>query len=206
MVGFLMGNLFGTSRLVFALGRDGYLPRRFASVSATRRVPLWALSAHALLACTLAIVGNFEALALVSGGAICLVYALVSLAAWRAQSRDLRERGDRPFRPASAPCAASRCSPRRTISRRRHIGLARSTMERRSAARVGRAAALLRLQAEVHAHPPLLRPAVPGACGDFNFASAPRPPTCAGAWRCSPAARVKIGYQAGLKLLRAGAR
>ena len=97
MVGFLMGNLFGTSRLVFALGRDGYLPRRFASVSATRRVPLWALSAHALLACTLAIVGNFEALALVSGGAICLVYALVSLAAWRAQSRDLRERGDRPF-------------------------------------------------------------------------------------------------------------
>ena len=29
MTGFLMGNLLGTSRLVFALGRDGYLPRQF---------------------------------------------------------------------------------------------------------------------------------------------------------------------------------
>ena len=47
MTGFLMGNLFGTSRLVFALGRDGYLPRVFGTVSAKHRVPLSALAAHA---------------------------------------------------------------------------------------------------------------------------------------------------------------
>ena len=97
MTGFLMGNLFGTSRLVFALGRDGYLPRIFGTVSAAHRVPLWALAVHALLAWVLAIAGNFDALALISGGAICLVYGLVSLAAWRAQALDLRERGDTPF-------------------------------------------------------------------------------------------------------------
>ena len=97
MTGFLMGNLFGTARLVFALGRDGYLPRLFGSVSAAHRVPLWALAVHALLAWALAIAGNFDALALISGGAICLVYGLVSLAAWRAQAMDLRERGDKPF-------------------------------------------------------------------------------------------------------------
>jgi APA family basic amino acid/polyamine antiporter len=97
MTGFLMGNLFGTARLVFALGRDGYLPRLFGTVSAAHRVPLWALVAHAVLAWALAIAGNFDALALISGGAICLVYGLVSLAAWRAQSLDLRERGDQPF-------------------------------------------------------------------------------------------------------------
>jgi APA family basic amino acid/polyamine antiporter len=97
MTGFLMGNLFGTSRLVFALGRDGYLPGIFGTVSAAHRVPLWALAVHAVLAWLLAIAGNFDALALISGGAICLVYGLVSLAAWRAQSLDLRERGDRPF-------------------------------------------------------------------------------------------------------------
>ncbi len=97
MTGFLMGNLFGTARVVYALGRDGYLPRVFGTVSATHRVPLWALAAHALLAWALAIAGNFDALALISGGAICLVYGLVSLAAWRAQALDLRERGDRPF-------------------------------------------------------------------------------------------------------------
>jgi APA family basic amino acid/polyamine antiporter len=97
MTGFLMGNLFGTARLVFALGRDGYLPRVFGTVSAAHRVPLWALAAHALLAWVLAIAGNFDALALISGGAICLVYGLVSVSAWRAQTLDLRERGDAPF-------------------------------------------------------------------------------------------------------------
>ncbi|HEY0661035.1 MAG TPA: APC family permease, partial [Lysobacter sp.] len=97
MTGFLMGNLLGTSRLVFALGRDGYLPRAFGTVSVRHRVPLLALATHAALAWALAIAGNFDALALISGGAICLVYGLVSIAAWRAQKLDLRERGDRPF-------------------------------------------------------------------------------------------------------------
>lgn len=97
MTGFLMGNLFGTARLVYALGRDGYLPRVFGTVSAAHRVPFWALVAHAVLAWALAIAGNFDALALISGGAICLVYGLVGLSAWRAQSRDVRERGDAPF-------------------------------------------------------------------------------------------------------------
>jgi len=97
MIGFLMGNLLGTARVVFALGRDRYLPRVFGTVSAKHRVPLWALVVHAGLAWALAIAGSFDRLALISGGAICLVYALVSLAAWRAQSLDVRERGDRPF-------------------------------------------------------------------------------------------------------------
>ncbi|GAB3387835.1 APC family permease [Lysobacter fragariae] len=97
MTGFLMGNLFGTSRLVYALARDGYLPRVFGTVSEKHRVPIWALVVHAGLAWVLAIMGNFDALALISGGAICLVYGLVSIAAWRAQSRDIRERGDAPF-------------------------------------------------------------------------------------------------------------
>ena len=96
MIGFLMGNLLGTSRLVFALGRDGYLPRAFGTVSARHRVPLLALVTHAGLAWLLALVGSFDTLALISGGAICLVYGLVSVAAWRAQRRDLRER-DAPF-------------------------------------------------------------------------------------------------------------
>jgi APA family basic amino acid/polyamine antiporter len=97
MAGFLMGNLLGTARLVFALGRDRYLPGALGTVSARHRVPLRALALHAGLAWILAIAGSFDVLALISGGAICLVYALVSLAAWRAQSRDVRERGDRPF-------------------------------------------------------------------------------------------------------------
>ena len=96
MAGFLLGNLLGSSRLLFALGRDGYLPHVYSRVSATHRVPLLALATHAGLAWLLALGGTFDALALISGGAICLVYALVSLSAWRGQQLGLRERGE-PF-------------------------------------------------------------------------------------------------------------
>lgn len=96
MTGFLMGNLFASSRLLFALGRDGYLPRAFGEVSVRYRVPRLALVAHAGIGLALALAGSFETLALISGGAICLVYVAVSLAAWRAQATGLRERGE-PF-------------------------------------------------------------------------------------------------------------
>ncbi|WP_162301369.1 APC family permease [Cognatilysobacter segetis] len=97
MGGFLLGNLLGSSRLLFALGRDGYLPSAFGSVSARHRVPLLGLATHAALACFLAVRGSFDALAAVSGGAICIVYAVVALAAWRLQQRGIAERGT-PFR------------------------------------------------------------------------------------------------------------
>ena len=90
MTGFLMGNLLGTSRLVYALGRDGYLPRVVGRVSARHRVPMFALAAHAVPAWLLALGGSFGKLALISGGAICLMYGFVSVAAWRAQHLDIR--------------------------------------------------------------------------------------------------------------------
>jgi amino acid transporter len=96
MAGFLLGNLLASSRSLFALGRDGFLPSAFARVSARYRVPVLALAVHALLAWLLALGGSFDALALVSGGSNCLVYLLVSIAAWQAQRLDLRERGT-PF-------------------------------------------------------------------------------------------------------------
>lgn len=97
MTGFLMGNLFSSSRLLFALGRDGYLPAAFGRVDARYHVPRVGLFAHAAIALALALIGNFETLALISGGAICLLFAAVSVAAWRAQARDLRGAGE-PFR------------------------------------------------------------------------------------------------------------
>jgi APA family basic amino acid/polyamine antiporter len=96
MTGFLMGNLLASSRLLYALGRDGYLPAAYGRVTARHRVPLLAIATHGVLGCTLAIGGNFEALALISGGANCLIYLGVSISAWQAQRRDLRERGE-PF-------------------------------------------------------------------------------------------------------------
>ncbi|MBN8481654.1 MAG: APC family permease [Xanthomonadales bacterium] len=96
MTGFLMGNLLASSRLLFALGRDGWLPSAYGHVTMRHRVPLLAIATHGLLGCVLAIGGSFEALALVSGAANCLIYLGVCLAAWQVQRRDLRERGT-PF-------------------------------------------------------------------------------------------------------------
>ncbi|WP_462114405.1 APC family permease [Lysobacter xanthus] len=97
MAGFLLGNLLGSSRLLFALGRDGYLPAVFGRASPTYRVPLLGLLTHAGIACLLAVGGTFDALAAVSGGAICIVYAAVALGAWKLQRQGVAERGA-PFR------------------------------------------------------------------------------------------------------------
>lgn len=96
MAGFVLGNLLASSRMLFALGRDGYLPALFARVSPRYRVPVLALLVHAGLAWGLALGGSFDTLALVSGGATCMVYLMVSAAAWIAQSRGIREHGQ-PF-------------------------------------------------------------------------------------------------------------
>ena len=86
MFGLMMGNLLSCSRMVFAFGRDGYLPARLSALTARHRVPLNAIILHAVLACGLAVAGNFDWLVLVSGGANCLVFVAVCLAAWKLQT------------------------------------------------------------------------------------------------------------------------
>ncbi len=84
LIGVLLGDLLGSSRLLFALARDGFLPATLAAVS-KRRAPLRAVALHALLAWLLAVAGSFGGLALVSGGALCLVYVACCAAAWELQ-------------------------------------------------------------------------------------------------------------------------
>lgn len=91
MLGYLQGNILGNSRLLYALGRDGLLPALLGRVHPRTRVPHMAVLAHALVALVLALIGDFTSLALVSGGAVGLLYLLVCVAAWQ-----LQRRGDRP--------------------------------------------------------------------------------------------------------------
>jgi basic amino acid/polyamine antiporter, APA family len=89
MSGFLMGNLLGSARMAYALGRDGFLPSFIGHVG-RRGVPHWAIVAHAGLACTLACGGSFEFLILVSAGANCLIYLAVAIAASRLDGSNVR--------------------------------------------------------------------------------------------------------------------
>ncbi len=102
MFGVLQGDLLGSSRLIFALARDGFLPSPLAHVSNDTRVPVLALLGHAGVVCLLTAVGNFKSLALMSGGAYCLLYLASCAAAWQLQRKDIREHGT-PFSLPGGP-------------------------------------------------------------------------------------------------------
>jgi len=91
LAGCMQGDLLGSSRLLYALGRDGFLPAGLASLTKTSRVPLLAIVAHALAAWMAASAGSFTTLALVSGGAFCFVYIASCAAAWQLQRRHIAQ-------------------------------------------------------------------------------------------------------------------
>jgi APA family basic amino acid/polyamine antiporter len=100
--GYLHNDLLGSSRLLYALGRDGYLPAPLARITPNHRVPLIAVLTHAIGACVMAIIGNFDGLILLSGGAVCLAYLGCCAAAWRLQYSDQRGEGT-PFQLRGGP-------------------------------------------------------------------------------------------------------
>jgi basic amino acid/polyamine antiporter, APA family len=91
LFGSMQGDMLGTSRLLFALARDGLLPAPLARITPRTRVPLIALICHAAAAFAMAVAGSFESLALVSGGAFCFVYIGCGAAAWQLQRRGYSE-------------------------------------------------------------------------------------------------------------------
>ena len=83
MFGYASGDMLGTPRLLYAFGRDGFLPEPFARVHATRRTPHVAIGIHAIIVSVLAISSSFSQLAILAN-----VSALTSV-------RHLRRRVDR---------------------------------------------------------------------------------------------------------------
>lgn len=81
LVGVLLGDLLGSSRLLYALALDGFLPSVLARISDRFRVPTAAIIAHAFAGWLFAAGGTFTGLALISGGAFCIVYIACCAAA-----------------------------------------------------------------------------------------------------------------------------
>ncbi|MDO8678537.1 MAG: APC family permease [Acidobacteriota bacterium] len=100
MFGYLGGMTLSMPRMLFALARDGFLPRALASVHPVHRSPQAAIIAQSLLALVLAISGTFEKLAILANVSALALYFGCALASWR-----LRQLGvsgpstrSRPFR------------------------------------------------------------------------------------------------------------
>jgi amino acid transporter len=102
MLGMLFGAGLVNPRIVFALARDGFLPRALAGVHPSYRTPHWSIVFCALVVVLLALTGTFERLLIISNITGLLVYAMVALAALTLQQRDARADGA-PFRCPGGP-------------------------------------------------------------------------------------------------------
>jgi amino acid transporter len=83
MFGYLGGMTLSVPRVVFALARDGYLPRALGTVHPIHRTPQVAIVVQAVLALALAITGTFEPLAILANASALALYLGCAVAAWR---------------------------------------------------------------------------------------------------------------------------
>jgi amino acid transporter len=93
MFGYVSGMTLAVPRALFALGRDGFLPRALASVHARWHTPHVAIATQSVLVWVLAVTAGFERLAILANLATLLVYAACALAAWQLRRRDVRAGG-----------------------------------------------------------------------------------------------------------------
>jgi APA family basic amino acid/polyamine antiporter len=97
MFGYIGGMTLAVPRALFALGRDGFLPRALASVHPRHRTPHVAIAAQAVVTVALALTSGFERLAILANLATLLLYAACCVAAWQLRRLDIRA-GGIPFR------------------------------------------------------------------------------------------------------------
>ena len=104
MLGTLSGHVLAVPRALFALSRDGYLPRPLASVHPSRRTPHVAIAVQSAIACALALTSTFERLAILATATTLCLYGVCCLAAWQLRRRDVRAEGP-PLRLPGAALA-----------------------------------------------------------------------------------------------------
>ena len=83
MFGHLGGMTLAIPRIVYALARDGFLPRALALVHPIYRSPQPAIITQSILTLALAITGTFEQLAIIANVAALALYLGCAAAAWK---------------------------------------------------------------------------------------------------------------------------
>ncbi len=83
MFGYLGGMTLSMPRMLFALARDGFLPRALAAVHPRHRAPQLAIVVQSAIALVLAISGTFEKLAIFANVSALALYLGCALAAWQ---------------------------------------------------------------------------------------------------------------------------
>jgi APA family basic amino acid/polyamine antiporter len=97
MLGHTSGAILATPRMLLAFGRDGFIPRWFASVHPTFRTPHVAIVFHTTVLIAVALSGTFVQLAILANVAVLTLYLLCAIAAGVLSRRDVRQSGE-PFK------------------------------------------------------------------------------------------------------------
>ncbi|MGQ0650280.1 MAG: APC family permease [Gemmatimonadaceae bacterium] len=97
MFGHAGGMMLAVSRILFAFGRDGFLPGQLAAVHPTFRTPHVAIVLQAVIAILLAATSTFERLAILANISVLLLYGACCVASWQLRRRGVQQ-GGIPFR------------------------------------------------------------------------------------------------------------
>lgn len=97
MFGYVSGMTLAVPRMLFAFGRDGFLPAALARVHPTWRTPHVAIAVQTMIVIAMALLASFEKLAVLANVTALLMYAACALAAAELRRRDVRS-GGIPFR------------------------------------------------------------------------------------------------------------
>ena len=99
---YVSGDILASPRIMFAFGKDGYLPSMMGAVHARHRTPHIAIIAYAVVACALAIYGTFPVMAALGAISAVIIYLGSCLALLVLRRRDVRTHG-RPFLVPGGP-------------------------------------------------------------------------------------------------------
>jgi APA family basic amino acid/polyamine antiporter len=83
MFGYLGGMTLSMSRMIYAIARDGFLPKFLAAVHPVHRAPQAAIVLQALVTFVLAATGTFEKLAILANVSALMLYLGCALASWK---------------------------------------------------------------------------------------------------------------------------
>ena len=83
MFGYLGGMTLSMPRILYAFGRDGFLPKALAQVDAVHHAPRLAIAAQSIVTVILAVTGSFERLAIFANIAALALYFGCAVASWR---------------------------------------------------------------------------------------------------------------------------
>jgi amino acid transporter len=95
--GWTTSDILSSPRILFALGRDGFIPKWFARVHPRFHTPDVAIITYAAIAFALSYNSTFQQLAVLSNMAVLLLYIMCCLAALVLRRRDIRSDGAAPF-------------------------------------------------------------------------------------------------------------